>query len=161
MRDVNEVAARHSRLVLVALALALLVRALIGLADTVAIARTGVMAIPMPESVAVAPPSPLWSALFALLALGGGIGVPGRTLLGWVLGVVACVAYIISGIADLGMLRPGAPLGDVGFWIFFVANLVVPALVLTGLMAARAWFMPAPTAPPRFAGRWPRSRQRP
>ena len=157
----NGVAARHSRLVLVALALALLVRAFMGLADTVAIARSGVMAIPMPESIAVAPPSPLWSALFALLALGGGLGVPGRTLLGWMLGVVACVAYMISGIADLGMLRPGAPLGDLGFWIFFTTNLVVPALVLTGLLAARAWFMPAPAAPPRLAGRWPRSRPRP
>ncbi len=157
----NGVAARHSRVVLLALALALLVRAFMGLADTLAISRNGVMAIPMPETIAVAPPSPLWPALFALLALGGALGVPGRTLLGWALGVVACVAYMISGIADLGMLRPGAPLGDAGFWIFFGANLVVPALVLTGLLAARSWFMPKPAAPSHLAGRWPRSRRRP
>ncbi len=157
---VDGVAERRRRAVLGALALALLVRALLGLVDAVAIARGGVVALPTPEAVAVAPPSPLWPALFALLALGGGIGVPGRIPLGWVLGVSACVGYLISGIADLGMLRPGAPLGDVGFWAFFVANLVVPAVVLAGLLTARGWFMPLTSAPARLVGRWPRRTRR-
>ena len=135
-----------------ALTLALLVRAALGIADSVAIARGGVFALPGPELVAIAPPSPLWPAVFALLALGGALGVPGRTLSGWILGIAACVAYLASGISDLGMLRPGALLADPGFWAYFVAYLVVPGAVLAALVAARRWFMPPDR--PGMAGRW-------
>jgi hypothetical protein len=144
---------RHRRGVLAALTLALLVRAVLGFADLAAIAHGGVFELPLPQPVAVAPPSPMWPALFALLALGAAIGLPVRAPAGWVLGIGACVAYLVSGIADLGMLRPATPLADPGFWAFFVANLLVPAIVLAGLVATRAWFMPAAT-PARLVGRW-------
>lgn len=144
---------RNRRGILAALTLALLARAALGFADLAAISQGGVFELPMPQSVLVAPPSPLWPALFALLALGGAVGLPIRAPASWMLAIAACVAYIASGIADLGMLRPGAPLADPGFWGFFVANLVVPAVVLAGLAATRAWFRPAPN-PARLVGRW-------
>jgi len=149
---VDGVAERHRRGILLALTLALLVRAALGIADTVAIARGGVFALPGPEVVAITPPSPLWPAVFALLALGGALGLPIRALAGWILGIAACVAYLVSGIADLGILRPGALLTDPGFWAYFVAYLVVPGAVLAALVAARAWFVPPDRA--GLAGRW-------
>ncbi|HXQ95449.1 MAG TPA: hypothetical protein VN800_00865 [Candidatus Acidoferrales bacterium] len=144
---------RNRRGILAALTLALLARAALGFADLAAISQGGVFELPMPQSVVVAPPSPLWPALFALLALGGAVGLPIRAPASWMLAIAACVGYIASGIADLGMLRPGAPLADPGFWAFFVANLVVPAVVLAALAATRAWFRPA-AGPARLVGRW-------
>ena len=135
------IAERHSRAVLVALALALLLRALLGLADAVAIFQGGVRAIPIPEGVALTSPSPLWPLVLAATALAGAAGLPMRTLVGWSLAVIACVACLTSGIADLGSMRPGWPLRDVGFWIFFAANVVVPAAVLAILVALRSWFV--------------------
>lgn len=150
---VDGVAERHRRPIVLALALALLVRAVLGFADAIAIARGGVRVIPTPEAVAVSTPSPLWPALLAVLALAAGARLPSREMLGWVLAVAACVGYLVSGIADLGMLRPAAPLADVGFWLFFVANLVVPAVVLAALLAAREWFAPSHAG---YGGRWSR-----
>ncbi len=158
---VDALAQRHRRAFLVVLALALLARAALGLADTIAILHGGVPAIPMPDTVAVSPPSPLWPALFASLAFLGAIGLPGRRVIGWGLAVVACVSYLISGIVDLGLLRPGAPLGDPGFWGFFAANLVVPAVVLAALLGTRTWFVPARPRPIGVTGRWPRVGGRP
>ena len=147
------VAERHRRGILAALTLALLARAVLGFADLAALVHGGVFDLPMPQSVVVAPPSPLWPALFALLALGGAAGLPVRAPASWILAIAACVAYIASGIADLGMVLPGAALRDPGFWAFFIANLLVPAGVLAGLVATRAWFRPAAN-PARLVGRW-------
>ena len=137
-----------------ALALVLLVRAILGMADAIAIARGGVRIVPAPESVALSTPSPLWPAFLAVLALAAAIRLPARDVVGWTLAIATCVAYLISGIADLGMLGPGAPLADAGFWIFFAVSLVVPAVVLAVLLAVREWFLPPPT---RRRGGWPRS----
>jgi hypothetical protein len=158
---VERVAERHDRALLALLVVALLLRTALGLVDTVALMQGGVPTIPMPETIAVAPASPFWPATFALLALLGAIGLTSRLTLGWGLGVAACLGYLVSGIADLGSLRPGAPLGDAGFWLFFAANLVVPAAVLVGLLAIRHRFMPRPLAPARLMGRWPRAGRRP
>lgn len=146
-------AERHRRLIVAALALALLVRAVLGLADAVAIARGGVRVIPVPETVALSTPSPLWPALFAALAFAAGAALPRRDMPGFGLAVAACVAYLASGIADLGMIRPAAPLADLGFWLFFIANLVVPAVVLAALLTTRDWFAPVHAG---YGGRWSR-----
>ena len=90
-----------------ALTLALLARAALGFADLAALAHGGVFDLPMPELVDLAPPSPLWPALFALLALGGAAG-PDPAPASSILAIAACVAYIASGISDLGMLLRGA-----------------------------------------------------
>ena len=145
--------ATRRRAVIAALALALLVRAILGAADAVAIARGGVRIVPVPESVALSTPSPLWPAFVAALAVVAAARLPFVGIVGWVLAVATCVASLVGGIADLGLLRPGAPLADAGFWIFFAVYLVVPAAVLTALLAVRDWFVPA------RAGRrpaWPR-----
>jgi hypothetical protein len=150
---VDGIAARPSRTILAALALALLVRAVLGLADAVAIFQGGVRAIPVPETVALSSPSPLWPFTLAVLTLAGAAGMPTRSLTGWVIALVACIAYLASGIADLGSLRPGWPLRDLGFWVYFGVNLVVPAAVLAILLAVRAWFVPSPRHSPGFMRR--------
>ncbi len=119
------VAERHDRGVIAALSLALLARAVLGFADSVAITRGTVLDLRVADVVAVA----------------------------------ACVGYLITGIADIGALRPGAPLGDPGFWLFFGANLIVPGVVFGVLVGLRSWFMPVRAALPgrsRLPARLPR-----
>ena len=160
------VAERHDREVVAALSLALLARAVLGFADSVAITRGSMLDLPVADAVTVAPLSPLWPALLAALALIAAAAIALRALVGWVVAVAACVGYLVTGIADIGALRPGAPLGDPGFWVFFVAYLVVPGIVLGVLVAVRSWFMPVrpglvPRGLPgrsRVAVRLPRSR---
>ncbi len=142
------VAERHDRGVIAALSLALLARAVLGFADSVAITRGTVLDLRVADVVAVAPASPLWPALLAALALIAAAGIAVRTLVGWVVAVAACVGYLITGIADIGALRPGAPLGDPGFWLFFGANLIVPGVVFGVLVGLRSWFMPVRAALP-------------
>ncbi len=123
--------------------MALLARAFLGFADSAAAVRGAVVELPVAEAMSVAPPSPLWSALLAVLALAAAVGLAARALAGWILGLAACIAYLVTGIADIGTLRPMAPLADSGFWLFFVANLVVPSIVLAALVATRARYLPA------------------
>jgi hypothetical protein len=144
---------RHRDLLEWVLVLALIVRGLLSAADAIAIAQGGVRLIPLGQAVAIGSPSPFWPTLLAILSFAGAIGLAARQPIGWLLGVATCLAFVISGIGDLGMVELGAVADSPGFWFFFVADLVVPLVCLALLVALHRTYLPgAMRALPARAG---------
>jgi hypothetical protein len=137
---------------------ALLARALLGLADGVALAGGGMRALPLGLSLGLGGTSAFWSTLLAALALMGAVGLLARWPLGWIVSVGACLAYLASGIGDIAFAESASPLQSPGFVVLFVANLVVPSLVVVGLLNVRAAHLPVQHPPFAFGFQHPDDR---
>jgi hypothetical protein len=134
------------------MATALLVRALMGLGDAIALAQGGVRTLPLAGGIGLGATSPLWSALLALLALVGAVGLVVRWPMGWLVALGACVGYLISGLGDLAFVASAASLDLRDYAVLGVANVGVPAVVLSGL----AWTRPSCAGRACWAARSPR-----
>lgn len=126
---------------------ALLVRAALSVADAAGIAGGGVQPLPLGSALAVSASSPFWPLLWAALSLAGGVGLAYRSTAGWVVAGAACLGYLAAGIGDLSLLDTSASVGDPGFWLVFLADLVVPAAVLVGLYQLRSGYVRAASRP--------------
>jgi len=147
---------RHRRELIWAIAVALVLRGVLGIADAVSIAQGGLRVLPMTAAVGLGAGSPLWSMLWAFLAIAAGAGLLSRFLLGWALGIGASLAYLAAGIGDLGLLGAGTtPLISGSFWLLFLADVLVPGVVLAGLVRLWPPLVHAP-ARPRVPGPPPR-----
>jgi hypothetical protein len=137
------------------LAIALLGRALLSLADAIAISTSGIGILEL-GGVAHADGSPLWPLLWGSLALAAAVLLLLRRPLGWILAAGVCVAYLVVGVAhavDATSSVNGVP---TGVWLIFVADVLVPSLVLAGLFTVRPWLLAsARGAHPRSPGRVP------
>jgi len=123
------------------MAAALLVRALLGLADAIALAEGGVRALPVGGGMGLGATSPLWSALLALLALAGGVGLIVRWPTGWLIALGACLGYLLSGFGDLAFVASVAAFDPADFVVLVAGNVAMPILVLAGLLWARPAFL--------------------
>jgi hypothetical protein len=132
------------------LAAALLARAVLGFADALALAGGGMRALPFGLSVGLGGTSALWSTLLAVLALLGSVGLLLRSPVGWILSVGACVAYLASGIGDIGLVGAASPIESPGFVVLFVANVVVPSVAVVGLLQVRTACLPVARLPFAF-----------
>ncbi len=128
---------RHRRELIWAIAAALALRGVLGVADAISISQGGLRVIPIGAAVGLGAGSPLWSMLWAALALAAAAGLLARFPLGWALGIAASLAYLAAGIGDLGLVGTDAPLTSGSFWLLFVADVLVPGVVLMGLV--RLW----------------------
>jgi hypothetical protein len=133
------------------LVVALLARALLGLADAIALSGGGMRVLPLGLSLGLGGTSAFWSTLLAVLALMGAIGLLARWPLGWTISVGACLAYLASGIGDIAFAQSAAPLESPGLVVLFVANLVVPSLVIVGLLHAGTACPPVQQLPFAFS----------
>jgi hypothetical protein len=137
------------------LAIALLGRALLSLADAIAVSTSGIDFLEL-GGVAHADGSPLWPLLWGSVALASAVLLLLRQPLGWVLAAGVCVAYLVVGVAhavDATSSVNGLP---TGVWLIFAADVLVPSLVLAGLFTVRPWFLAsARAAHPRSPGRVP------
>jgi hypothetical protein len=137
------------------LAIALLGRALLSLADAIAIGTSGIGLLEL-GGVAHADGSPLWPLLWGSVALASAVLLLLRRPLGWVLAAGVCVAYLVVGVAhavDATSSVNGLP---AGVWLIFAADVLVPSLVLAGLFTVRPWLLAsARGVHPRSRGRVP------
>jgi hypothetical protein len=144
----------HDALLLL-IAVALLGRGLLSLADAVAIA-TGGMGVFELGGIAHADGSPVWPILWGVVALAAAVLLLLRRPLGWVLGAGVCVAYLVVGVGhavDATSSHTGLP---AGVWLIFAADVMVPSLVLAGLFTVRPSFLAAARAArPGAGGRAP------
>ncbi len=124
------------------LALALLGRAALSFADAVAIATSGLGFLQL-GGIAYADSSPLWPILWGSVALASTVLLLLRRPLGWVLAAGVCVAYLVVGVAHAVDATSDATGLPAGVWLIFVADVLVPALVLAGLFTVRPWFLAA------------------
>jgi hypothetical protein len=129
------------------MAAALLIRALMGLADAIALAQGGVRTVPIGGGVGLAATSPLWSAVLAFLALVGAAGLVARWPVGWLVALGACVGYLLSGLGDLAFVASAAAVNGRDVAVLVVANVVVPVVVIAGLLWTRPAFLPPARGP--------------
>lgn len=120
---------------------ALIVRAALSLADTVTAMRGGVQLLPIEPSVAFGASTPFWPALWALISLGGAVGLAYRSAAGWVLAGAACLGYLVGGVGNLGLLDTAVGVGDPSLWAAFVLDVAIPAAVLAGLYHLRGSYV--------------------
>lgn len=132
---------RHLDVVVWLMAAALLVRAVLGLADAIALAGGGVRALPVWAGMGLGATSPLWSAMLALLALAGGVGLIVRWPTGWLIALGACVGYLLSGLGDLAFLASVAAFDPADYVVLFAANVAMPVVVIAGLLWTRPAFL--------------------
>ena len=144
---------RSHALLLRVLALALLGRAMLSLADALSIASGG-FGVLEPGGIAHADGSPLWPLLWGSVALLGAILLLFGRPLGWVLGAGVCVAYLVVGVGRAVGASSSTTGLSAGFWLIFVVDILVPSLVLAGLFTVRPWFLATARAG-RPAGRAP------
>jgi hypothetical protein len=135
------------------MAAALLVRAVLGLADAIALAEGGVRALPIGAGMGLGATSPLWSALLALLALAGGVGLIVRWPTGWLIALGACLGYLLSGLGDLAFVASLAAFDPADFVVLVGGNVAMPIAVLAGLLWTRPAFLPRARHDARPAGR--------
>ena len=143
---IEGVAAERSHVVLLrVLAVALLGRALLSVADAMSIGSGGV-GILEPGGIAHAEGSPLWPLLWGLVALLAAVLLLLGRPLGWVLGAGVCVAYLVIGVGHAVGASSSTTGLSVGVWLIFVVDILVPSLVLAGLFTVRPWFLAAARA---------------
>lgn len=122
------------------MAAALVVRALLGLADTIALAEGGVRTLPA-GGVGLGASSPVWSGLLALLACAGAVGLVARWSVGWLIAMGACVGYLLSGLGDLAFIASAAGVGALDVAVLIVADVGIPVVVIAGLLWTRMEFL--------------------
>jgi hypothetical protein len=132
---------RHLDVVVWLMAAALLVRAVLGLADAIALAGGGVRALPVGAGMGLGATSPLWSALLALLALAGGVGLIVWWPTGWLIALGACLGYLLSGLGDLAFVASVAAFDPSDYVVLFAGNVAMPIVVIAGLLWARSAFL--------------------
>ena len=138
---VEGVAAERSHaLLLRVLALALLGRAMLSLADALSIGSGGI-GILEPGGIAHADGSPLWPLLWGSVALLAAMLLLFGRPLGWVLGAGVCVAYLVVGVGHAVGASSSTTGLSAGVWLIFVVDILVPSLVLAGLFTVRPWFL--------------------
>lgn len=145
--DVAEgVAAERSHVVLLrVLALVLLGRALLSLADALSIGSGGI-GILEPGGIAHADGSPLWPLVWGGVALLAAVLLLFGRPLGWVLAAGVCVAYLVVGVGRAVGASSSTTGLAAGVWLIFVVDVLVPSLVLAGLFTVRPWFLAAARA---------------
>jgi hypothetical protein len=132
---------RQLDLVVWLMAAALLIRAVLGLADAVALAGGGVRALPVGAGMGLGATSPLWSAMLALLVLAGGVGLILRSPTGWIIALGACLGYLLSGLGDLAFVASVAGFDPADYLVLLVGNVAMPIVVLAGLLWTRPVFL--------------------
>ena len=138
---------------LIVLVLAFGLRAALSFADAWSLYRQGVRFIPISDGGTVGG-APFWSFLWGALSTAAALLLWRRRALGWVLGVAACVAYLMAGIGDAALFEMGDSV-SLGAWVLFLIDLAGPAIALALLFSLRPWFLSV--ARPFRAPRRPRS----
>jgi hypothetical protein len=143
---VEGVAAERSHVLLLrVLALALIGRALLSLADALSIGSGGI-GILEPGGIAHADGSALWPLLWGGVALLAAVLLLFGRPLGWVLGAGVCVAYLVVGVGHAVGASSSTSGLSAGVWLIFVVDILVPSLVLASLFTVRPWFLAAARA---------------
>jgi hypothetical protein len=137
---------------LVALVLAFTLRAVLSFADAWSLYRQGVRFVPISDGGTVGG-APFWPFLWGVLSLAAALLLWRRQALGWVLGVAACVAYLVAGIGDAALFEMGDSV-PLGAWALFLVDLAGPAIALALLFSVRPWFLSVarPIRAPRRSG---------
>ena len=132
---------RHLDVVVWLMAAALLARAVLGLADAIALAGGGVRALPVGAGMGLGATSPLWSAMLALLALTGGVGLILRSPTGWIIALGACLGYLLSGLGDIAFVTSVVGFDPADYVVLLAANVAMPIVVIAGLLWTRPAFL--------------------
>ncbi|MFI5291606.1 MAG: hypothetical protein ACHQ02_01925 [Candidatus Limnocylindrales bacterium] len=145
LSDDPAVAARSHDGLLRLLAAALLLRSVLSFGDAIAIATGGLGFLRL-GGITHADGSPVWPLIWGAVALAAALLLLARRPLGWVLGAVVCVAYLVVGVThavDATSSEAGlAP----GVWLIVLGDVLVPSFVLAGLFTVRPWFLAAARA---------------
>ncbi len=123
-----------------------IVRGVLSVSDALSLASDGLRLLPIIGPLGFSAVSPLWSILWALLAIVAGVALGRKWRIGWLLGAAVAVAYLVSGIADLSLLDwSSAALGLDRLYVVAI-DLLVPAVALALLSIGRtAYLRPRPT----------------
>jgi hypothetical protein len=138
--DTTAVGARARDGLLRLLALALLARGALSVVGATTPATGGLGPVHI-GGLVEAVQSPLWGVAWGLVAIVAGVMLARRRRLGWLLAAAVCVAYLVVGVTAAFAAAPFADARQLGFWLGFVLDVAVPALVLAGLFTVRPWFL--------------------
>lgn len=124
------------------LAIALLGRALLSFADSVAIATGGLGFLQL-GGIVHADGTPVWALIWGSAALAAALLLLVRRPLGWPLGAAVCVAYLVVGVAHAVAATSSTSGLPPAVWLVVAADILVPSLTLAGLFTVRPWFLAA------------------